>query len=91
VWPEGTPDEAGVSLRRMPRTGPEPRESSDGREWRVSRAESFVADSGIPCLAVDFPKAELGIDRGGVPRGEEVAETLKAFVNTVLASCGGEA
>ena len=49
-----------VSLRRVPRADSAPPESADGGARRVSRAESVLADSGIPRLAVDLAEEVRG-------------------------------
>ena len=62
-----------VPLRRLPRVDSASPESVDGRAWRVSRAEPFLTDSGLPHLAVDLAEAPVGFDRHRVRRGEEIA------------------
>ena len=67
VWPEGEPEKAAYCCEKCRGAHPAQPEVVDGGARRVPPAESWVADSGVPGVAVDLAEAVLGNDRRGVP------------------------
>jgi len=69
--------EGGLSLRELPGAHSASPQGMDGGTRRVPRAESWVADSGVPRVAVDLAEARLGNHRKRVRGGQEGARDVE--------------